>query len=147
MVTVGTGIQVPADELRPVDKCIFDAGFRATEIHPGRSGSNGDYAWNVPTTFAWVAVGEGATMAAMSACGNQFGSRGEKSVDEVREIYDRWVLERECLIGLGLQPASPPPFEAFLGQWRTGPWMPVDGVPFEALGDAAKHSCGLEMLD
>jgi hypothetical protein len=147
MVAVGPGIEVPAEELRPVDKCMYDAGFRATEIHRGRSGSNGAYSWDVPTTFGWEATGEGATMAAMSACGNQFGSRGEKTIEEVREIYDRWVLERECLIGLGFQPASPPPFGDFVGQWRTGPWMPVDGVPYTALGDAAKEQCGLEMLD
>lgn len=147
MVAVGPGIEVPAQELRPVDKCMLDAGFRATEIYPGRSGSNGAYSWDVPTTFAWVAVGEGATMMAMSACGNRFGSRGEKTVDELREIYDRWVLERECLIELGIQPKGPPPFEDFIGQWRTGPWMPVDGVPLSAFGDVVKARCGLEMLN
>lgn len=147
MVVVGPGIEVPVDELRPVDRCMLDAGFRATEIHRGRSGSNGAYSWDVPTTFAWEAKGPGATLQAMSACGNRFGSRGEKTVDELREIYDRWVLERGCLIGLGFQPESPPAFEDFVDQWRTGPWMPVDGVPFDALGIQAKEHCGLEMLD
>lgn len=146
-IEVGPGIEVAADQLRPIDRCIFEAGWRATEIHPGRSGSYGAYTWDVPTTFAWEASGEGATAQAMAACRNQFGNLREKTAAEVREIYDRWVLERQCLIDLGFQPTSPPPFEAFESTWRMGPWMPIDGVPFGALGRVAKERCGLEMLD
>lgn len=121
LLTIGPGIEVPAEELRPVDRCMFDAGFRATEVHAGRAGSNSDYSWDVPTWYVWEAAGDGATPAAMVDCRNRFAQYKEKTVEEVREIYDRWVLERECLIGLGFQPASPPPFETFQGSWKTGP--------------------------
>ncbi len=147
LVPLGDGIAVAADELRPVDRCMLEAGFRVTIVHPGRSGSNGVYSWETTTWYTWEPGGPTATVAAAADCQDRFAPAREETVDELREIYHRWILERECLIGLGYSPDAPPAFEEFRAEWRTGPWMPIDGVEFRALGAEAKERCGLEMLD
>lgn len=146
-VTLGSGITVPSDELRPVDRCLFEAGFRATEVHPARSGANAAYSWHTTTFYNWIAVGAQATGAAMANCRDRFAPAIAKSPDELREIYDRWVLERLCLVSLGFAPRQPPSFYEFQASWTTGPWMPIDGVDFGSLGGEPRDRCGLEMLD
>ena len=145
LVEIGPGIVVPADELRPVDRCMFEVGFRATAVHPGRSGSNGVYSWETTTWYSWEAAGPNVN--AVLDCGDRFAPPQEKTVEELREIYNRWVLERQCLMSLGFHPKAPPSFSKFQRTWHTGPWMPIDGVPFERLRSEAKERCGLEMLD
>jgi hypothetical protein len=76
-----------------------------------------------------------------------------KTEAELRVVYDRWIAERECLIGLGYTPASPPSFEKFVSDWRspTGPWTPIDGVDTQSWSsreyEEAKKRCTLEMYD
>lgn len=113
LVPIGPDIAVPADELRPVDRCMFEAGFRATQVHQGRVGSNAVYSWETTTWYSWKADGPNATLTAMANCGARFAPVQEKTVAELREIYDRWVLERQCLMSLGFTPKSPPSFEEF----------------------------------
>ena len=147
LVSIGPDIAVPVAELRPVDRCMFEAGFRATEVHQGRVGSNAVYSWETTTWYTWEAAGANATAVAMANCRDRFAPVQEKTVDELREIYNRWVLERQCLMSLGFSPQSPPSFDEFRASWRTGPWMPIDGIDFQALTGEAKERCGLEMVD
>jgi hypothetical protein len=71
------------------------------------------------------------------------------SDDEVRKIYHRWVDEYNCLVGLGYEPIPPPSVETFIGTYKTGPWMPTDGVAWGGWSDeqlnAVKQKCTLEM--
>ena len=85
--------------------------------------------------------------------GSHSGARGlqqrdatdqPKTAQEIRVIYDRWVLERRCLMDFGYTPTAPPSFAEFLATWTTGPWLPVEGIGVPSL--AAEASCGLEML-
>lgn len=146
-VSIGPDIAVPAGELRPVDRCMHDAGFDATAVHPGRAGSNGAYSWATTTWYTWEAAHAGATGAAGADCANRFVTARDPTVDELRQTYDRWVLERHCLMSLGFQPTSPPPFDEFVATWHTGPWMPIDGVDYRAIQGDAKDRCGVEMVD
>lgn len=50
------------------------------------------------TTLMLGSPGPNATLAAMANCRDRFAPVQEKTVDELREIYDRWVLERQCLM-------------------------------------------------
>jgi hypothetical protein len=84
--------------------------------------------------------------AAAEACRAQFTPARELTDAKLREIYDRWILERACLISLGFHPNPPTQFEEFRRTWKTGPWMPIDGVPFERVQGEAKERCGLEMV-
>jgi hypothetical protein len=147
LTPIGSGIAVPAEELRPVDRCMFEAGFRATEVHQGRVGSNAVYSWATTTWYTWEAAGANATAVAMANCRDRFAPFQEKTVDELRKIYNRWVLERQCLMALGFSPQSPPSSEEFRATWRAGPWMPIDGIDFRSLTGEAKERCGLEMVD
>lgn len=89
-------------------------------------------------------------MAIMVECSEKY-PQPEKTDAEVRVIYDRWVKERECLVGLGYDPVEPPTFEKFMADWRsTGPWMPIDGIDTNAWSgadyEAAKKACTLEFF-
>jgi hypothetical protein len=148
LVALGPGIAVPADELRPIDKCMLDAGFQVVAVHPSRSGSNGIYSWSTTTSYIWTAAASTATAAARVDCRSRFAPPHEQTPAEVRAIYEHWVLEWQCLLGLGLHPIGPPSFEEFLATWSTGPWMPIDGLtPYELAGSGPIDHCGLEMLD
>ena len=125
---------------------MFEAGFRATGVHQGRVGSNAVYSWETTTWYTWEAAGPNATLVSIGDCRDRFGLVQEKTVEELREIYDRWVLERQCLMSLGFAPESPPSFDEFRTTWRTGPWMPIDGVDFQALSGEPTELCGLEMV-
>jgi hypothetical protein len=145
-VELGPTVKVPASWVRPVDQCMHDAGLIAVAVHEGVSGTNEryGYSWQGTTYFTWEAP-SGANQAAAGACGNRFAPNQPKSDEEIRAIYDRWSLERRCLIDLGYQPDEPPSSGEFLRTWRTtGPWMPVDGISNPSA--AARETCGLEML-
>ena len=87
-------------------------------------------------------------MAESSQCEAQFAPPRERTDAELREIYDRWVLEAQCVVALGFHPKPPPSFPEFRDDWRTtGPWMPVDGIPYDQITQVAKDRCGLEMAD
>jgi hypothetical protein len=69
---------------------------------------------------------------------------------EIRDIYYRWVPEYQCLVGLGYQPDPPPSVETFVASWKTGPWLPIQGIATEqwsqAQYDEAKAKCTLDMF-
>ena len=104
-------------------------------------------AQNLVVVFEGLADRDGAR-----ACRERFlPPDRELTEQEIAEVYARWVGEYNCLLGLGYRPVPPPPVDTFLADWRTGPWMPIDGVDFSSWSDAqyqqAKERCTLEMYD
>jgi len=135
---------IPTQDRAGLEQCMTAAGFA---VHPARTGSNGVYAWERSSYFTWEAGDPGPGPAAGAACGKRFAPVRPKTYAELLEIYQRWLLERQCLIGLGFHPAAPPSFLRFQADWTTtGPWMPIDGIPFDQLGRRASDTCGLEMI-
>jgi hypothetical protein len=129
-----------------MDECMAAAGF---VVHPARSGSNGVYSWERLSYYTREGrvADRARNAAAAAACKARFAPIRELTDAELLEIYDRWLLERACLISLGFGPKRPPPFEEFRRDWKTGPWMPIDGIPFDRITGEAKDRCGLEMVD
>lgn len=142
-----SAVPVPTDdtELSAADRCMLDSGFRITAIHEGTAGQRQWYSWafNGPP-------GESATR--FAECQELAPSPVDKTVAELRQIFDRWVKERDCLARLGYTPVPPPSFEAFVVGWKTtGPWMPVDGTDYTtwttAEYNAVKLQCKLEAYE
>lgn len=136
-------VSIPASQVDANTKCLLDHGFKLVGTSfPGGSGA--PPAYEVST--------EGLTAAeasqAASDCAQFAPSPRVLSDVEIRVVYDRWVRERECLIGLGYHPTEPPTFETFISDWNTGPWDPLMGVDTGAWTDAeyqaAKKACTLE---
>lgn len=141
----GGAITVPTEQLTATEQCLVENGFRITEVHePSFEGDKPWYTWesDLPPEQG---------MAVMTECRDTYSPYQEKTTAELRETYDRWIAERECLIELGYRPVEPPSFEKFASDWRTGPWMPIDGVNTQLWTDAeyrqAKEQCTLEMYD
>lgn len=87
----------------------------------------------------------------MEACGQLSPYRRQQTDADLRIVYDRYLQERVCLVGLGYTPDDPPTFETFLSGWRSGrAWFPIDGIPDSLMiGSAfaqAKEQCTLEFL-
>lgn len=141
----GNGISIPAEQLTAAEQCLVDNGFRITGVHP--PSFEGDRTW-----YTWESdypPEQGAAL--LAECNDKYSPDREKTPAELREIYDRWVNERGCLVELGYRPVEPPSFEKFVSDWRVGPWMPIDGVDTQDWTDAqyreAKERCTLEMYD
>jgi hypothetical protein len=136
---------VPSDDRAGLEACMAAAGYT---VHPARKGSNGLYSWERSSYFTWDPDGNPPNFAASAQCEAQFAPPAGKTDAELREIYDRWVLEAQCLVAYGFHPRPPPSFSEFRDDWRgTGPWMPIDGIPFDRITGEAKDRCGLEMVD
>jgi hypothetical protein len=136
------GIAIPTGENPAWVECLLEQGFWITRIDPPAvEGDTPGYV--LESTYP---PEEG--MARLVACRKRYAPYLEKTTDELRVIYDRWVAERACLIELGYTPVQPPSFEMFVSSWRTGPWMPVDGIDTSSWTDAelqrAKERCTLE---
>lgn len=132
----------PTKDRAAMDACMADAGYR---VVPGSSGSNGIYSWERSSSYNWE-EGDPVDPLKSGACLARFPRARPKTFGEIREIYNRWVLEWQCVRSLGFHPGRPPTFEEFYPTWATGPWMPINGVPMERLGGRAKDKCGLEMI-
>jgi hypothetical protein len=144
-----SAVDVPASDLTAYDRCMLDSGFRIVKrAEPGSSG------YQVSSVRGWE-TGPGMTpeqaLQAGLECRQKYAPYVRKTEVEIREIYARWVAERECLIGLGYDIVEPPTVERFVADWATGPWMPIDGIDERTWSDAdfkvAKDKCGLEMVD
>jgi hypothetical protein len=133
---------VPTPDRAAMDACMAAAGYRVT---PGSSGSNGVYSWERSSSYQWE-EGDQINPVLSAECFAKFPRASPKTHEEIRVIYNRWVLEWQCLKSLGFHPGRPPTFEDFYPTWATGPWMPINGVPMERLGGRAKDKCGLEMV-
>jgi hypothetical protein len=140
-----SAVSIPVDRLPPAIQCMVDGGMivdHAVEAYPGASPGY---------ELKMGSLSLERAQALMTECKAKFPSPVLSDAD-IRVIYDRWVKERECLVGLGYRPMEPPTFEKFVADWRgTGPWDPLAGVDTNSWTDAdyqtAKKSCTLEMFD
>lgn len=143
--SVAVAVPIPTGELSASDQCMLDNGFRIIAVHEGYPGSKPWYSWESDHPGL-----EG--MAQMQECQKLAPPARQKTDEELREIYGRWVQERACLVDMGYAPVTPPSFEKFASDWRsTGPWMPIDGIDYSSWTDSqyreAKERCTLEMFD
>jgi hypothetical protein len=128
-------VSIPTSDLSAFQQCMLTAGFTV-------GGSSGE----------WIAGPDVRNaMGAMQSCRDRYAPYVEKTTEEIRAVYERWIGEYQCLVGLGYKPAEPPTEETFVQSWTTGPWMPIDGVSTISWSDEqygqAKQKCGLEMYD
>jgi hypothetical protein len=144
------GIAIPTDALPPHIACHIANGARLVEVEPPI------FPGEPPRYVLEVQVVPGQdpreAAAAREACDRLAPPPPQRSDEDIREIYDRWVGQRLCLIELGYTPAEPPSFEQFLSDWRgEGPWTPIDGVNIDLwTADEyrlAKERCTLEFLE
>ena len=140
-----TGLLIPTGDVPAWVQCALDGGLRLVSVVPPQiAGDPPEY------RFEWDHGGEG--LAIFTECTDKYPTPDKPKTDaEVRVIFDRWVKERECLVGLGYHPVEPPTFEKFLADWNsTGPWMPIDGIDTNAWSgadyEAAKKACMLEFF-
>jgi hypothetical protein len=116
-------------------------------VHPAQPGSNDVYSWVRTSRFSWDIDERPENIAAAMQCAARFAPVRQWTAAELREIYDLWVLEAQCLVSLGFHPREPPTIAEFYEDWKTGPWSPIDGIPFERIRGEAKDRCGLEMVE
>ncbi len=133
-------VSIPTGNLTAFDRCMLDAGWKILAVHSVPPGA--------PQTYTWSSD---ASSKDSSHCNILQPSPHILTDTEIRATYDRWVGERNCLVGLGYGPDSPPSFETFLASWNTGPWMPINGIDTNNWTDAefsaAKARCTLEFFD
>lgn len=140
-----TGVAIPTAGLPAHIQCEIAHGMKLQTIVPSRLPGG------APGYGMTSDLPNDETMAIMEECSKLSPYRTVQTDADIRIVYDRWVKERECLVGLGYQPTEPPTFEKFLADWRgSGPWMPIDGIdPAAQQGadfDLARKDCTLEML-
>jgi hypothetical protein len=138
-------IQIPISQLNPEQQCYVAHGFKLVKIMP--SGVEGE-----PPGDKFVAdLTPEEFDAVTKLCAVYHTEAPPPTEAQIRATYDRWVRERDCLVGLGYQPTEPPTVERFLVTWGTGPWAPIDGIDTNAWTDSeyqrVKQSCGLEMFN
>lgn len=143
--TPSTVDATPTEAVPAYVRCALDQGFRIVAVKPPLLPGDPPFfqlTSNLPAM-------DGARI--LADCRARFAPYHEKTIAELRIVYDRWVRERECLVSLGYAPALPPSFERFTASWQTGPWMPIDGVDPASWTPArlaeAKQKCTLEMYD
>jgi hypothetical protein len=141
-----TGVYVPTGKLPPDTQCLLDHGFSLTAVLPA------EVPGDAPGYKLETDLDPDQIDAISKECRKLVSPPPEKSDAEIKVIYDRWMEERLCLIGLGYHPVEPSTFEKFLADWRTGvsPWMPTDGVDTGTWSGAdyetAKQTCTLEFF-
>lgn len=138
-------ISIPTGEETALDRCLLNAGFRPTVIHPpSLPGEKPWYEWESDLPLA-------ENVAKLSECRDRYSPYKEKTAAELRVVYDRWINERNCLASKGYDPVQPPSFEKFVADWKIGPWTPLAGIDTRSWTDAqyaeAKKDCTLEMYD
>ena len=136
-------IEIPTGN--PVVQCAVEHGLRIVHVEPPElEGDSPSYEFSSDLPIDQA-------MTILTECRKKFGQpHKERTLEELRVIFDRWVQERACLVRLGYRPVEPPSFETFAATWKSGPWMPTDGVDTGAWSDTdyreAKIRCSLEMF-
>jgi len=146
--TTPGAVSIPTGNLDAYAQCMIANGWRLVAIRSAGPGAGGP-------GYEWTRDNDGKSpdeiKALLAECDGLRPSSRPLTNAEIREIYDRWVDEYHCMVGLGYQPDPPPSFEAFLATWKTGPWMPIDGVDVDhwtqGQYDEAKAKCTLEFFD
>lgn len=142
--TAPAAISIPSSDLPADIRCLVENGYRVVGVlEPATPGG--------PPGYRLVSDLPRDQQDAVHAKCDKLASPAPELTDaEIRVVYDRWVDEYECLVGLGYRPAQPPSFETFLGQWKTGPWDPLQGVDTGSWTDSqyaeAKDRCNLEFF-
>lgn len=145
--TAPGAVPIPTGNLSAYAQCMIANGWRLVAIHSAGPGA-------AEPGYEWTRDNDGKSpdeiRALMEKCHALRPSPRPLTEAEIREIYDRWVGEYRCMVGLGYQPDPPPSFETFLATWMTGPWDPTFGVDIrhwtQSQYDEAKAKCGLEFL-
>lgn len=142
-------ISIPTGDLTAFDRCMLDAGFYIVGVNTA-SGAPTKFQYAVDTKVVELSVAD----ARQEKCVAMLPPDPTFSEAEVRDIYNRWVGEYQCLLGLGYHPDAPPSVETFVasyyGQANVGPWTPINGIHTEywtkAEYDEAKSKCTLEFF-
>jgi hypothetical protein len=139
-------ISIPTGAQDAFVRCMLALGWQVTAVYtPSTSGDASHYQFTHPNGVDPELLHEQTQQ-----CQTLEPSPVAFTDDEIRQIYNRWVGEYKCLVGLGYQPDPPPSVETFVASWKTGPWMPIQGIATEGWGqaqyDEAKAKCTLDMF-
>ena len=146
--TAPGAVSIPTGNLSAYDRCMLDLGATIIGVHsPGPGDAGPEYNFSRDTK----GIDPKQAMAEWEKCTALLPSPIPLTDAEIRQIYDRWVGEYHCMVGLGYQPDAPPSVETFIATWKsTGPWMPLQGIHTEqwtqAQYDEAKATCTLDMF-
>ena len=137
-------VAIPTGNLDAYAQCMVDAGWQITAVHSAPPGEPPGYEMTHPGQI------DPEIRARTQQCYTLAPSPRWPSDAEIRVIYNRYVDEYHCLVGLGYQPDPPPSVETFVASYKTGPWSPIDGTGWESWSqaqyDAARAKCTIEML-
>lgn len=138
------GVSIPVEQLPPNIRCLVEHGARIIEVQPPlRPGAPPRYVLSLD-----LPLDEARKIS--EECNKLRSPSPPLSEAEIRETYERWVTEYECLVELGYRPDPPPSVEKFIADWQTGPWDPLQGIDTGDWTDAqyqeAKDRCGLEFF-
>jgi hypothetical protein len=139
-------IAIPTGELDAFARCMIGQGWQLIEVStPIAPGFPTQYGFSAPS-----GVGP-EILDRTRQCESLKPAVPTLSPAQIREVYDRWVGQYRCLVGLGYHPNLPPSFETFAATWATGPWSPIDGVDVDnwtqAQYDQAKSTCILDVYN
>jgi hypothetical protein len=126
--TAPGAVSIPTGALDPFLQCMVDSGWKI--VYYNAETSPPQYELSNPSAM------DSEAQAREQQCQTLQPSFSWPSDTEVRQIYYRYVDMYKCLVGLGYQPDPPPSVETFIGTYRTGPWMPVDGVAWGSWSDS-----------
>lgn len=130
----GSQVAVSDTPYPPAVACMLDAGATVIEVAGG-------YEFEMSGVEDPDLTGR--------ECAKQWNP-AQKTDSELRDTYDQWLRDADCLRELGYHPHAAPTFETFVADWRSdGPWMPIDGVNASDWSSGAyataKSACGLDM--
>ena len=141
-------ISVPTGQQEAWVQCMIDAGWQISAVHSNGPGKPTGYEFTDPGATGAAAFQ--AIQERSAKCKAMRPTPATMSDAEIRDTYNLWVGEYQCLVGLKYQPDPPPSFETFLASWDTGPWMPINHVDTgswnQAQYDEAKAKCTLEFF-
>jgi hypothetical protein len=141
-------ISIPTGNLDAYAQCMVSAGWQIAAVHTDRPGLPPAYDFSVPEKLDQASYE--LLRQRSKQCDALKPAVPTMSDDEIRQTYNRWVGEYQCMVGLGYRPDPPPSVETFVASWKTGPWMPIDGLDTghwtQTEYDLAKAKCTLEFF-
>ena len=149
-IWTGHAVSIPTDQLDAYAQCMVNAGWQITAIRSTGPDEPPEYRFAAPSVTGQASYQE--LQDRSTHCETLRPTPRELTDDEIRGIYNRWVGQYQCLVGLGYQPDPPPSVEKFIVDWKgDGPWNPLAGVDFgtwtQTQLNEAKAKCTLDVLD
>jgi hypothetical protein len=142
--TAPSAVSIPTGNLTAYYQCMIGAGWKITAVHSTPPGEPPQCELNRDSD----GTSPKDVLAIWQKCEALQPTPAPLSEAEIRQVYDRWVGEYQCLVGLGYHPDSPPSVETFVATWKTGPWDPTFGVDIDHWSqteyEQAKSKCTLE---